>query len=69
MKNSHLIVENSVLPAAVDVVETMFGKSYVKELCKIPSPDNIFERRLSEVSEDLGDQLTDQLKSSRFHCK
>jgi hypothetical protein len=52
--------ERLTLPAAV------FGESYAKELQKIPLPDNTAGRRISDISGDLCDQLTDQLKTSQM---
>jgi hypothetical protein len=40
----------------------MLGESYTEELRKIPA----VRRRLSDISEDLCDQLIDHLKTSRF---
>jgi hypothetical protein len=52
--------EKFVLPFALDIDETMFGESYVTQLRKIPLADNTVGRRISDISEDLCDQLTDQ---------
>jgi hypothetical protein len=38
-----------VLPAAIDVVGTMFGESYAKELQQIPVADNTMGRRISNI--------------------
>jgi len=42
-----------VLSAAVDIVETVLGESYAKELRKIPPADNTKGRKISDISEDL----------------
>jgi hypothetical protein len=44
----------------------MLGESYAKEFQKIPPADNTMGRRIADISEDLCDQLTDQLKTSHF---
>jgi hypothetical protein len=50
-----------VLPAATDIVETVLGDSYVKELQKISLADNTVGRIMLDISEDICDQLIDQL--------
>jgi len=52
-----------MLPAATDTVETMLGKSCAEELRKIPLADNSVWRRISDVSEDLYDQLINELQN------
>jgi hypothetical protein len=44
----------------------MLGESCAKELQKIPLPDNTVGRRISDIWEDLCDELIDRLKISRF---
>jgi hypothetical protein len=64
-KKPHLTGESLVLPVATGTVETMFGGSYAtEELQKILLAENTTGRRISDVSEDLCDILTDQLKIS-----
>jgi len=46
--------------------ETELGELYAKELLKIILAGNTVGRRISDISEDLCDQLTDHLKTSRF---
>ncbi|XP_077295404.1 protein FAM200B-like [Arctopsyche grandis] len=38
-KKPHTIGETLVLPAAIDMIEIMFGKSYAKQLRQIPIAD------------------------------
>jgi hypothetical protein len=58
-----------VIPAAVDIVETMRGKSYAKELLKIPLADKSVGIRISDISEYLCDTFFDKLKKPHvLHC-
>ncbi|XP_029657568.1 protein FAM200A-like [Octopus sinensis] len=45
-KKPHNIGETLVLPAAIDMVEAMFGESYAKQLQQIPLADNTVAREL-----------------------
>ena len=65
-KKPHSIGESLVLPAAIQMVSTMIGDSYADELRKIPLADNTVGRRISDMSDDICDQLTENLKSSYF---
>ncbi|XP_066982652.1 protein FAM200C-like [Macrobrachium rosenbergii] len=60
---AHNIAETLVLPAAIDMVEIMLGESSANKLCSIPLADNTISRRISDISDDLCDQLTDALKN------
>jgi hypothetical protein len=58
VKKTHSMGEKSILPAAIDMAGTMFGDR------KIPLADKNVGRKISDISEDLCDQLTNQLKTS-----
>jgi len=62
-RTPHLIGVNLMLPAATDLIERMLGESYAKEFQKIPPTENTVGRRLSNILEDLCDQLIDQFKA------
>ena len=62
----HTIAETLELPAAIDMVKIMFGKSYTKQLRQIPLTDNTFGRRINDISEDLCDQLVSRMRTSKF---
>jgi len=47
-----------------DVIQTTLGESYAKELRKISLADNTVRRRISDISEDV----CDQLKVLILHC-
>nr|XP_042897067.1 protein FAM200A-like [Parasteatoda tepidariorum]XP_042902277.1 protein FAM200A-like [Parasteatoda tepidariorum]XP_042906149.1 protein FAM200A-like [Parasteatoda tepidariorum]XP_042906152.1 protein FAM200A-like [Parasteatoda tepidariorum] len=65
-KKPHVIGETLVLPAAIDMVATMLGESYADQLKIIPLADNTVGRRISDISEDLCDQLIEKVKLSSF---
>jgi hypothetical protein len=65
-KKPHLTGESSVLPAAIPIAETMLDESYTKELQITPFADNTVRRRTLDISEDLCNQPTDQLKTPHF---
>jgi hypothetical protein len=55
-----------LLPAAIDIVETILRGSYTKELRrKFPLAHNSMGRRASDISVDLCEQLIRQIKTSR----
>jgi hypothetical protein len=55
-----------MLPIATDTAETMLGESYTKQLWKIPLAYNTVGRRISDILEDLCNQVTDLFKISLF---
>ncbi|XP_015910101.2 zinc finger BED domain-containing protein 5-like, partial [Parasteatoda tepidariorum] len=65
-KKSHTMAENLVLPAAIDMVKTMFGQSYANQLRQIPVADITIGRRIDDISEDLCDQLVSRMRFSKF---
>ncbi|XP_026467745.1 zinc finger BED domain-containing protein 5-like [Ctenocephalides felis] len=66
MKKPHSIGETLVLPAAIDIIATMFGESYADQIKSIPLADNTVGRRISDISDDLCDQLIEKIKLSSF---
>ncbi|XP_026479226.1 protein FAM200A-like [Ctenocephalides felis] len=65
-KKPHSIGETLVLPAAIDIIATMFGESYADQIKSIPLADNTVGRRISDISDDLCDQLIEKIKLSSF---
>ena len=63
-KKPYNIGEELVLPAAIKMSEMVHGKKEANEMRKIPLPNNIVERRLSEISEDQLEQLIVRIKES-----
>ncbi|XP_026471061.1 SCAN domain-containing protein 3-like [Ctenocephalides felis] len=65
-KKPHSIGETLVLPAAIDIIAMMFGESYADQIKSIPLADNTVGRRISDISDDLCDQLIEKIKLSSF---
>ena len=65
-RKPHSIGETLAVAAAIDMIETMFGESYADQLKIIPLADNTVEKRISDISEDLYDQLIEKVKLSSF---
>ncbi|GFS61892.1 zinc finger BED domain-containing protein 5 [Trichonephila clavipes] len=56
-KKPHTIAEELILPAAIEIVETMFGDNFAKELQSIPLSNDTVSRRIDDISEDVEQQL------------
>jgi hypothetical protein len=56
----------SLLPPATGAVDKRLEEPHAKELWKIPLADNTVRIRTWDISEDLCDELTDQLTTSDF---
>jgi hypothetical protein len=54
-KKPHTIVEELILPAAVDMVNIMIGESAGKLLSKVPLSNNTISRRRQHIAEELND--------------
>jgi len=65
-KKPHTIGETLVLPAAIEIVKTMFGEAYASVLRQIPLADNTVGRRIDDISADLFDQLVSRMRTSKF---
>lgn len=65
-KKAHAIGETLVLPAAIDMVSTMIGEKEAETLKTIPLSNNTVARRISDISEDVCDQLLEKLKGKDF---
>ncbi|GFT73141.1 hypothetical protein TNCV_2554281 [Trichonephila clavipes] len=46
VKKPHTIAEELILPAAIEIVETMFGDNFAKELQSIPLSNDTVSRRI-----------------------
>ncbi|GFW44670.1 SCAN domain-containing protein 3 [Trichonephila clavipes] len=49
-KNPHTIAEELILPAAIEIVETMFGDNFDKELQSIPLSNDTVSRRIDDIA-------------------
>lgn len=65
-KKPHTIGEDLILPAAIDIVSTMFGDPMAQQLKAIPMSNDTVSRRISDISEDLHVQLMEKVNNSYF---
>ncbi|GFW76761.1 uncharacterized protein LOC103524116 [Trichonephila clavipes] len=49
-KKPHTIAEELILPAAIEIVETMFGDNFAKELQSIPLSNDTVSRRIDDIA-------------------
>ncbi|GFW08902.1 SCAN domain-containing protein 3 [Trichonephila clavipes] len=62
----HTIAEELILPAAIEIVETMFGDNFAKELQSIPLSNDTVSRRIDDIAEDVEQQLFGKLRDKLF---
>ncbi|GFU28558.1 zinc finger MYM-type protein 6 [Trichonephila clavipes] len=65
-KKPHAIAEELILPAAIEIVETMFGGNFAKELQSIPLSNDTVSRRIDDIAEDVEQQLFGKLRDKLF---
>ncbi|GFV36237.1 protein FAM200A [Trichonephila clavipes] len=65
-KKPHTIAEGLILPAAIEIVETMFGDNFAKELQSIPLSKDTVSRRIDDIAEDVEQQLFSKLCDKLF---
>lgn len=65
-KKPHTIGEELILPAAIEIVETMFGNNFVKQLESIPLSNDTVARRIGDIAEDIEHQLFGKLRDKLF---
>lgn len=65
-KKPHTIAEQPILPAAVDMVTIMMDEKSAAKLKTIPLSNDTIVRRISDISNDLEDQLIEKSKSNSF---
>ncbi|GFT46087.1 SCAN domain-containing protein 3, partial [Trichonephila clavipes] len=51
---------------AIEIVETMFGDNFAKELQSIPLSNDTVSRRIDDISEDVEQQLFGKLRDKLF---
>ncbi|GFW22981.1 SCAN domain-containing protein 3 [Trichonephila clavipes] len=49
-KKPHTIAEELILPASIEIVETMFGDNFAKELQSIPLSNDTVSRRIDDIA-------------------
>ncbi|GFW74809.1 zinc finger BED domain-containing protein 5 [Trichonephila clavipes] len=57
VKQPHTIAEELILPAAIEIVEAMFGDNFAKELQSIPLSNDTVSRRIDDIAEDVEQQF------------
>ncbi|GFU33867.1 SCAN domain-containing protein 3, partial [Trichonephila clavipes] len=62
----HTIAEELILPTAIEIVETMFGDNFAKELQSIPLSNDTVSRRIDDIAEDVEQQLFGKLRDKLF---
>ncbi|GFV16215.1 protein FAM200B [Trichonephila clavipes] len=65
-KKPHTIAEELILPAAIEIVETMFGDNFAKELQSIPLSNDTVSCRIDDIAEDVEQQLFGKLRDKLF---
>ncbi|GFY12613.1 SCAN domain-containing protein 3 [Trichonephila clavipes] len=65
-KKPHTIAEELILPAAIEIVETMFGDNFAKELQFMPLSNDTVSRRIDDIAEDVEQQLFGKLRDKLF---
>ncbi|GFW90347.1 zinc finger BED domain-containing protein 5 [Trichonephila clavipes] len=65
-KKSHTIAEELILPAAIEIIETMFRDNFAKELQSIPLSNDTVSRQIDDIAEDVEQQLFGKLRDKLF---
>ncbi|GFX36237.1 protein FAM200B [Trichonephila clavipes] len=65
-KKPHTIAEELILPAAIEIVDTMFGDNFAKELQSIPLSNDTVSRQIDDIAEDVEQQLFGKLRDKLF---
>ncbi len=62
----HTIGETLILPAAKDIVSSILGEEAAKKLNVLSLSDNIVSRRIQEMSDQVKENLLENVKKSKF---
>ncbi|GFU55800.1 SCAN domain-containing protein 3 [Trichonephila clavipes] len=65
----HTIAEELILPAAIEIVETMFRDNFAKELQSIPLSNDTVSHRIDDIAEDVEQQLFGKFRDKLFSIK
>lgn len=63
----HSIGETLILPAAKDIVKTMFGEKLSKDIDLIPLSDDTVTRRINDMAKNVESELISRIKESSFY--
>ena len=69
VKKPHIIVEELVLPAALDLVSTMIGESVAQKVKVVPLSNNTICRRIEKISDDINDPLIMKMHGNEFNLQ
>jgi hypothetical protein len=64
-KKAHTIAETIILPAAIDMEQTMFVEKCVQQLRNVQLLNNTVSRRIADISKDLEEQLIERLRKKK----
>ncbi|GFT41415.1 protein FAM200A [Trichonephila clavipes] len=65
-KKPHTVAEERILPAAIEIVETMFGDNFAKELQSIPLSNDTVSRQIDDILKDVEQQPFGKLRDKLF---
>ncbi|XP_035208276.1 zinc finger BED domain-containing protein 5-like [Stegodyphus dumicola] len=65
-KKPHTLGEKRILPAAIEIVETMFGDNFANKLQSIPLSYDTVAHRITDIAEDVQCQLFSKLRDKLF---
>ncbi len=65
-KKPHIIAEQLILPAAIDMVSIMLDETSAAKLKAIPLSNDTMARQIHDISYELEEQLIDKIKDRRF---
>lgn len=65
-KKNHCIGESLIKPCLLAASEIVLGKDKANQLSKIPLSNDTVKKRIDELSQDIKDQVLDQIKKSPF---
>ena len=63
-KKAHTIGEDLVKPCLIEAVRLVLGEEQAKKMKQIPLSNDTVKRRIAEMSSDILEQVTTELKSS-----
>ncbi|XP_064485888.1 SCAN domain-containing protein 3-like [Ornithodoros turicata] len=65
-KKPHTIGETLIKPCAFKMVEILLGKEQERKLAAVPLSNSTVQRRISDMADDIRDQVVQQIKSAAF---
>ena len=66
VKKPHTIAKELVLPAVLDLVSAIIGKSVAQKLKAVPLSNNIICRKIDKIFYDISDQLVAKMRGNEF---